>query len=285
MLGVNGANSKVVLNNILSTNDGPLVVASSGNINMATGVGATVATSGGDIVMLAGVNFTSPSLGVFDITGGSVTGGRISLPDLMPFGVGNYFSSAAYSGNTNGGNVTLAAFAGTGFNSGTFPNYGTSIYSGGSGTGTNGNVIEIAGATNQGSGVSLIAAYTINTTGGTGGGGNVTIATATPGFSGGGLVINNGAITSGAVQAVGTPTGSVSILIGSINTSGGNVSVISSADIDWNGDGGSITSGGGAITLVAGAAFGVPTSGVINITGASLTGGQTSRILWTNQWF
>ena len=89
-------------------------------------------------------------------------------------------------------------------------------------------MLALAGATNSGS-LNSITFGNINAAGGTGGGGNVTIATATPGVTAAGVTINSsGAITAGNFLGAGTPTGSASIYVGNITTSGGNVALISS---------------------------------------------------------
>ena len=97
------------------------------------------------------------------------------------------------------------------------------------------------------------------------------------GLSIGGLTITSGNISSGNVMGVGTPSGAGSIFVNNTITSGGSVALVSNADCGLAGN-----SGEGVllltvlITIIAGAAFGTPTSGILNITGASTTGGQIS---------
>ena len=100
------------------------------------------------------------------------------------------------------------ANVGTSYASGTV-NYdgvspGRNFATGGGGSGSNGNVIMLTGITNDGTSPS-IDINNVNTDGGTGGGGNVTLANPTPGLTSGGITITNGAITSGSIIGVGTP--------------------------------------------------------------------------------
>ncbi len=269
MLGVNGLGSTINITGAITSSGAPLSILSSQDITTTTG--ATINTSGGAITLVSGSAFTTTqSTSTFSVTGSTSSGGQLNLFNLSSF------SSATSSGNTNGGNITLAAFAGSGSNSGSISSpVSLTITSGGHGSGTNGSFLALAGAPSDNAPYSQFVTMhfnNINTSGGTGGGGNITLATATPSV-GSGLTITNGAITSGSIVGNGTPSNPGALYLDSATTSGGNVAVISGFSITSD-SGNAITTNGGAITLIAGAAFSTPTgSNVLNITGASSTGG------------
>ncbi len=267
----------------ITTGGGNVAIASSEDIQFDNNNNIT--TSGGAITLVAGAAFSTPSAGnILNLSGGSPTGGQITLNSTGSFTL----SSSTSSGNTNGGNVIITAFYGTGDNAGLAfgPNDIPQITSGGFGSGINGNITMMAGSSPNLQGYyPSMSVGIVDTTGGTGGGGTVIIATATPGVTTGGITINNsGAISSGNFQSTGTPTGSGSSwLYGNITTGGANVTIASSDSIILANNGLSINTNGGAINLIAGASFDTPSSGILHINGASNTGGamemQTSN--WT----
>lgn len=174
-----------------------LVIAAAGNIE-STGpnrlITAGNSSQGFDITLIAGADFKNTGgsnksqlnpgtitsgAGAIRLTGkSSKTGGAINL---IP---GTAISSRATttSGSKDGGNVQLIAFGGKGINgtpAGIIDFDMSSINTGGYGGGKNGNLQIIAGSTSANLGVA-IQSGTINTTGGSGSGGSVTMITADP---------------------------------------------------------------------------------------------------------
>jgi len=206
----------ILINDNLTVSE-KLVIAASGNI-AATGtlnISAGVASQGFDITMIAGADFKNtggsnkPILGNGNAGSGagairlsgksSKTGGSIILnPNTQ---VSSRATNA--SGTKNGGDIQLFAFEGKGIDGiigGLVDFQGASVSTGGNGSGTNGDLLIVAGATTAQLGVTVLAGQ-INTTGGTGGGGDVTIVTADPVVSAGGSTVTydqNGNRTSTA---------------------------------------------------------------------------------------
>jgi filamentous hemagglutinin len=187
-------NGSIVVNDNLTVSE-KLVIAASGNVFSigSLNISAGLDSQGFDITMIAGADFKNTGgfnkttlgntnlggAGAIRLTGkSSKTGGSILLdPNTQ-------VSSRATnsSGAKNGGNVQLFAFEGKGIEGiigGIVDFQGASISTGGNGTGTNGNLLIVAGAPTAQLGVTVLAGQ-INTTGGSGGGGNVTIITADP---------------------------------------------------------------------------------------------------------
>lgn len=221
----------IVINGALTFAGAPLALVASGDIKTGAGAGAidtsSTSVNGGDILLVAGAKFTTdgafpsvlpPGAGdttsTLSITGASNTGGNIDFTTGDPV---SYISSRSTAANGSGGAIKLIAFAGTG---GPGPagangkiNIGTSVYSGGSGTGKNGDVLMIAGSTATGASI-LVGDALVTSNGATGGGGSIQLRAATPVITGGGacnpcVEVKNGAIISGqfdvgAIQANGT---------------------------------------------------------------------------------
>ncbi len=208
-----------------------LTVIATGNITeSAIGdftISTTGAGSGGNLTMVAGANITAFSAAASpnvnggtpsDVTfnQGSIAGGSIQL--------GNVTMNTTGAAGGNGGNVLLAAFGGTGANSGvidlnvgTLTATGSSILTGGNGAGSNGSVqiyapngIDIDRDNGNGS---------INTTGGTGGGGNVSIATTQPTSTGPVTYLSTGQLQSGQLT-IGTSITNADVDINDIIASG-----------------------------------------------------------------
>ncbi len=190
----------------------PLSIVASGNIVGLAGAGAidtgSVAGNGGNILMIAGASFTSSggaaasndSTSILTVTGASATGGAI---DLASLGAITALQSRSTAANGSGGNITLAAFPGSGAGSGSIilPT-GVAIASGGSGNGANGNVAVFGGA----AGGAALSTGAIDTRGGAAGTGNITVTTSLPSLASGNLLVaGGGAIISGAI-APGTLT-------------------------------------------------------------------------------
>ncbi len=198
---VSGVGGDVTIQSDLTYNGQNLAIVAGGNI-VVTGTAtslqidtsgtATSQNDGGNVYLVAGANLgnCSPCISVdplppngkapsgtsITVTGASTTGGSIDLTNVSSINTSGYASSGV---NSNGGSVTLVAFAGSGTNSGTVNVSGTTITTSGNGTGTNGSVLVIAGAA-SGTAITLGA---INASGGTGrleGTGNVSIYTAQP---------------------------------------------------------------------------------------------------------
>lgn len=189
-----------------------LIVAASNNILGNAGSPPSINVTGG-IVMVAGTSFIDDGLSTVRFTGRSGNGGNI---DLSNFNNGGGL-------NSGGGNVTLAAYAAAaGSSTGghiTLPS--TNLFTGG------GNVSLFAeGAGTAGMPVS-IASSGINTIGGAAGSGQVTMITATPSATALAPVVVDrvtGALRSGTFIG-GTPQDGA-ISAGAITTGGGAVRLL-----------------------------------------------------------
>ncbi|MBX3075847.1 hypothetical protein KF913_18195 [Candidatus Obscuribacterales bacterium] len=180
-----------------------LTLIASGSIFSTNGtrIEASSASQGFDITMIAGANITSPvSGGGSTVPTGGVTGpvtfdGASTNGGSILLGTSTIISSP--TGTTgNGGNINLFAFKGSvgGVTSGRIDANAATLISSGAGSGTNGNVTIVGGGTEptvgQGGGTA-IQLGAINSSGGTGGGGSLTVATAQPQIVGGATVIYN----------------------------------------------------------------------------------------------
>jgi hypothetical protein len=195
-----------------------IALAGASNINTSSGIAGV---NGGSITLVAGANFVSDGpinflvppfpapVGPGDTTsnltitpgpgigGGSITGGRIDLTVMA----GNFLNADGTFPGSNGGNITLVAFEGTGLNSGTIstPLAGALMLSRGANNVANfgGTVTVIAGAS-AGTSISMsgVQTWNINSTGGA-----INIATAIPQINGGAVTIFNGGITGGSFSA------------------------------------------------------------------------------------
>lgn len=221
-------NGNISLTGDISVSENLAIVAS-GNITSMSGLSSIKSNGGGqghDIYLVAGAAI-SPACGSCTGTmppgtpattsvnvgpGPSATGGDINL-EASP---GVQIDAASTSGNLPGGNVYLIAYHGTSFPSGTgqirfnAPAVGE-IKTSGSGSGTNGDVKIVAGASGSGwSSVPRITAY-----GGTGAGGAIFMSTSQPTTSDGYAVTfgTNGSVSSGNIFAE-NPAAEVSGYIG-----------------------------------------------------------------------
>lgn len=204
-----------------------LTIIATGNITDSSFTAFTIstngngsATNGGNLTMIAGANITnvvgtaSPSLPTGNagsqvtINGGSINGGSILIGPV------NINTSGSAGGS--GGNVLLAAFQGVAAGSGTVDLTdgaiisGSNITTGGNGAGNNGDVVIIAA---NGIDTSFGGSGTINTTGGTGFGGNVVMVTAQP-TTNGPLTYNaDGSVQSGSLSVSSSlnPTGTIDV--------------------------------------------------------------------------
>ena len=235
-----------------------LTAAGAGTINTNSATGG-----GGNITMISGANFTSsgPAAGNNDttttltVTGGSATGGYIDLKGTVSGSnvAITSLNSSSTGGGGKGGNITLAAYGGTGASAGTVTLPTTvTVNSGGNGAGVNGNVSIIAGATTGTS----INVGNITASGGTGGGGNITLATQTPTISGAAnMTILNGSITNGT-SYIGGATQGAAISAGTLTAPASTVSVTAGTTATLTGaltDNGVGTNGaGGTVNLSSG---------------------------------
>ena len=212
----------------------PLAIVASGNITSVPGAGridtSTAAGNGGAITLIAGANFTSTgqccaltsgagdTTSTLTVVGGSATGGNIDLASTPITSL----TSASTAGNGNGGNLTAVAYSGLLPNTGNIKLPGAlTVTSGGSGTGTNGDVTMIAQAANG----TTISQGSIDTRGGATGG-NINILTANPVLANTGscpncLTIKNGSILTGGYDISATPLASASAVGDSVYASNG----------------------------------------------------------------
>ncbi len=302
-----------------------LAIVASRNIVTAAGAGviSTSSTTGnaGNITMIAGAQFTAssssgpPAPGQVDptvpdpndpnitltITGASASGGKI---DLTNGGVDNITALSATSTAGRGGNITMAAFAGSSADSGTItlPNTVTVATggAGGSAANSNGDVVIVAGAT-SGTPINIGPINTVNTTS--------SVAATNTGFTnivlaqptlqnGTSMTITGGTVTAGAlVGSVNLPTATVSpgnldvktetgvtisspgtIALGATTTNGGNLMVVSRQNIVSSATAGALTTDSatgkaGNLTLLAGANTTWTDRVTVRVNQASSTGG------------
>jgi len=213
------------INGNISVNE-KLAIIASGNITSANNITISTAQAGGgfDIFMAAGAEQTAGGTNVSSTNGAvasgtTLTGLASSSGGSILLGSGVTISSRGTSGNSNGGDISMFAFSGLNFNSGRIDVSGATILSGGSGTGTNGDVSFVAGAQST----TAIRLGAIDTTGGALESGSIFAATAQPESTGGAIVFDaSGNILSGNNLAPGvSPTGGNVIVSNSLTSQGG----------------------------------------------------------------
>lgn len=237
-----------------------LTLAASGNVTVNGALNTSPGAPGtGNLHIIAGANFVPPppiidsqvnnsTSQVLTIsqsalpTGGSATGGNITVNGAI---------------NTGGGNLNMIAFAGTGGINGNI-NTQASINTGNAGAGSNGNIVSIAGGS---AGTGFFNNGTVSTTnGGTGTAGNILIASATPVINGGTATINAAGSLIGSFSA-GTATGAgLNFSSTSLNAGGGNISVLSASGFNQL-----VTTGANNLTVTS-------TGGNVNLPGQTVTG-------------
>jgi fibronectin-binding autotransporter adhesin len=225
---------------------------------------ASATGNAGDILMVAGAAFTQ-NAGTITITGASAAGGAI---DFDFFNVGT-LTSRSTAVNGAGGDITLAAFFGSANAGQVFTDATTAITTGGNGTGANGNFIAVAGRA-SGFGMNIGG---LNTTGGTGIGGDVTLSTSTPVTTPNVVVTRSNAtytngFTAGTVQNAGIQTAAI--------TSRNNITITAGNQVTL---GGTLTSTQGAINVSAGNFL---DANVINAGTGSITLNSTGSITLNN---
>ncbi len=185
-----------------------LTIVATGDITVGNGVDlvAAVNAQGFPITLIAGADITNTVGGIDSTTlpplpatttSLTLSGNASSTGGSILFGTNTTVSTRSLmAGNTNGGDLLLAAFSNSAFSgTGTISAASATIQTGGRGTGTNGNVSMIAGATN---GTALVIG-SVNTSGGTGSGGAVLGVTAQPVSTGGNITYDGtGSLVSAA---------------------------------------------------------------------------------------
>ncbi len=213
------------INGDISVNE-KLAIIASGNITSANNITiSTAQTTGGfDIFMAAGAEQTAGGTNVSSTNGAvasgtTLTGLASSSGGSILLGSGVTIDSRGTSGNANGGDVSMFAFSGLNFNSGRIDVSNTTIRTGGSGTGTNGDVFLVAGAQST----TAIRLGVIDTTGGVLESGLISAVTAQPVSTGGPIVFDAaGNITSpNNLTYSASPTGGDVIISKNLTSQGG----------------------------------------------------------------
>jgi hypothetical protein len=246
---------------ITPTNGSDLALIASGNI--VSGAKAAINTSttsggnGGNLTIIAGANVSGDDTSATVAAGtGSSTGGAIDLTGKNGgTGAVTAITSAGTGAAGNGGYIEMVAYAGATAGSGTItlPSK-VAINASGSGTGTNGNVTLIAGATTG----TAITSGPIT-------GAQVNILSETPSAAAGGVTFTNGTSNKG----IGGFTGAVGSTPASINAG----AVTSSTGI-------SIATGGSATTgKLTADGSGVGVSGAAGTGGGSININATGNIV------
>ncbi len=220
-------NGDIIISGNITVQEALTVIASGTISNSVTSVITAGSTSSGfDITFIAGADITSSNadttiLGPIppskagvatDISGSaSASGGNISLGAdvLAPVTINSRSTGGT---NNNGGNVLLAAYNNFAL-TGTIDLSNAKINTGGRGTGTNGNVTFIAGGLGD---KATITTGAIDTTGGSGTGGDIIISGFIPQSSGGTISYN----------AAGTRTSVAQIVAGASSSTGASVATM-----------------------------------------------------------
>jgi len=253
------ATGSIILHETLNAFGGIILVAGA---NISTSVAGPLQlnasssiSDGGNITMVAGADFDLTATGI-TINGATFNGGHILFQNNDVSGV----LTGSTSLDGKGGNINMFAFyESTGFTNEGYIRFssGGNIETGGVGAGANGNVTIVSGHAGGNVGVQVNA---IDTTGGSGGGGNITLSNATPDTTppivisrldlnyadiGSGSIVGgpivNGSTSAGALtvhDAAVTITSGLDIaLVGPIVATGDStVQFSATRDIDLNGD-------------------------------------------------
>ncbi len=275
-----------------------LTIVATGNININNGSNLTAAgaTQGFPITLIAGASFVNSgganqttlgpippnntNNGGVTINGGSVTGGAINFNSSSGNDV--VISTRPTGGTGNGANVTLVAFAGTGATSGRITTGVPidQIFTGGKGVGNNGSITMIASGLSNG-GTFL---PTLDTTGGKGAAGNITVTAADPVatnvsynsagiLTAGNIIPSNGITGSGSINFVNTFAGN-----GTITAKANSVQVSGATDMTAR----RIDLSGAAISvfgdLVASSLFTANATGTLKTVFTGVAGSVTSPV-------
>ncbi len=179
----------IILNGDITVGEA-LTIISSKDIYNTTALTITAGTAGKGfpITLVAGAEILSNGTDTSNLPSGnggvattisgksSATGGNINLSTLGGGAVTINARGTDAKANSNGADITMVAYANAANENGRVTLTGSSVNSGGRGTGTNGNVTILAGgADNSALGLRAVQTGTINATGGTGGGGSIKI--------------------------------------------------------------------------------------------------------------
>jgi len=258
--------SDIIISNDITAPGGILLVAGRNVFANAIGVELTTestTTNAGDLSIITGAAFTQNGTSV-TVTGASATGGQIDF-DATDVVTINTRSTAA---NGSGGDLNLIAFLGSDLTGQVFTDGTTAITTGGTGAGVNGNVTIVAGNAAD----NALNVASINTAGGSGGGGNVFIAASTPDTTPSVVLSKtNAAITAGDFTTTGTNTGG-NIFTGNITTgTGGSINISTNGFAEL----GSLTGTNSSVRVSTGLAIGV---GAITANNTALTAGGFIRL-------
>ena len=291
------------------TSAGDLSIVASGDIlsNGNYSITASNGAAGAQINLIAGANITaapgnSPIVGPFPGTGNpagapiTVTGPSASGGSVTFSGHDMAISTVGAAGNNSGSDVKIVAFASsTAPSSGTVDlSAGTTVNTGGTGSGNNGNIQILAGAASG----TAITTGNLNTVGGTGTGGNINLQTAQPN-TGSVPIGTNGTVATGAFDPSGATNAASINVNGGLNSSGsvtmssantvtvngsvssqGNITIASPADLTIAGTGSLNTTASGTVSLLASSAGSQLT--VANGTALTVNGGGTVHISTPN---
>lgn len=303
------------IDNDITAPAGILLVAGRDITPNSTGVdliASSATASAGDITLVAGAAFSQTAATV-TITGATTQGGSIDFDNIAL----NTIDARSTFTNGSGGDITMIAFDGAGAaNTGVvFTDPATSqIFTGGNGSGANGNFTAIGGAS-SGSGVGIRG--TLSLVGGSASTGDVWIATATPNTTTSVVMQKNSAsITAGdfrngtaqssnlflnqvsaanvrliagsaflqsPITATGSLVATAEFDIGIDNdiTAPGGILLVAGQDVFTNSfnavdfSTASAVANGGAFTAIGGASFS-QTLTTVTITGASPSGGRVA---------
>jgi hypothetical protein len=266
-IAVGEALSIVASQDILSTGNYS-ITANNGvagfQINLIAGANITAIGASSPIVGPYTTSGTgTPATSTITIDGPSATGGNVSFS-----GNNMSISSAAVSGNNAGGDVNVIAFANAAGTSGgqVLLSSGTTINSGGSGTGANGNISIIAGAVTG----TAVTTGGLNATGGSGAGGNITIQTSQPAPSPNPVTINPNGSLSALNNFVASITNAASVVVNAPVTSSGNISIASANTVTINSSV-NVTKAASTITIQSPADLTLAGSGNISTTGGTVS--------------
>ncbi len=246
-------------------------------INFIAGANMPVIVGGSDQPAVGPIPPANPNNGAVGTVNGNVFGGSIILGSNVTI------STRGTNTPSNGADVIMDAFAGVGNGSGRILISGTTITTGGRGTGNNGNVTLIAGITGN---TDAINVGVIDTTGGTGTGGSISLHAVQPVVSSGasGVGFNpNGSNTGVGTYVAGVnagQTGNIRIT-GAMNGASVLLNAGNSIFVDNNvtSKSGLVAFGHGSFTL-SGTSQIIATdavNGLIGInTDGNITGGSTT---------
>lgn len=284
-------NGNVSLHDDLVLHGQDLAIMASGDV-LAAGITKIDTSSdnanGGKILIIAGANFQQTDTEQFIVHGPSESGGSINLNADSPV-----VTIATKSQSNDGGNVTLAAFAGSKIGSGTINLSEQSNLDVGTTAGLAGDVHIFA----DGAGDESIRLGSINTQSLSGSSGVICLQVADLNVSGPGLIINNGLIdnSSGSIQTDILKMGRITGV--NFNAQGGILAIATLADIvvpenaTWQSDSiylttSKLTNNGMIATSVAGGYIYVTSPSSLTLEGDGsfyLSGNNCGYVIFSSQ--